>query len=98
MGFLFLENKTMNENNNHNKKEKIGVVTFLSRSQVDYLDHMGKDALFLNGKKLSRSQILANLVDMLVKSNISIEQLELNGEELSSQFLKALSRAQVTEA
>lgn len=87
----------MKENNNNNK-ERIRVVTFLSRRQVDYLDHMGKDALFFNGRKLSRSQLLANLVDMLIEANISIEQLKLNEEELSTQLLRILQKPQVMEA
>jgi len=39
-------------------KDKIRTVTFLGRKQIDFLDNLGKDALFYRGYKLSRAQIL----------------------------------------
>ena len=73
-----------------NNKERIRVVTFLCREQVDYLDHTGKDALFLSGKKLSRAQLLATLVDMLIKSGIHVEKLNLKNIDIAGQLLKAI--------
>ncbi|MFA5101013.1 MAG: hypothetical protein WC547_09050 [Candidatus Omnitrophota bacterium] len=54
------------------------VVTFLNRDEVDYLDKLGKDALFSAGSKLSRAKLIAWLVDML-------KGLQINGENLHSE-------------
>ena len=47
------------------------VITFLDRAQVDFLDQLGKDALFTTGSKLSRTKIIQAMVDALMKANIS---------------------------
>ena len=56
--------------------DKLRTVTFLSREQIDYLDKMGKDALFFQGKKLSRSEILSELVDFLMHSGVDIKKVD----------------------
>lgn len=53
------------------------VVTFLNREEVDFLDKLGKDALFSTGAKLSRAKLIAWLVDF-------IENLRINGEDIKS--------------
>jgi hypothetical protein len=45
----------------------------LNREQVDFLDRIGKDALFSCGVKLSRTHILAAMVNVL-------KRLHLTGE------------------
>jgi len=52
------------------------VVTFLNREEVDFLDKMGKDALFSSGAKLSRAKLIAWLIDILKGLNISGENLK----------------------
>lgn len=47
------------------------VVTFLNRSEVDFLDRLGKDALFSTGMKLSRTKLIAWLVDFMRDLRIS---------------------------
>jgi hypothetical protein len=54
------------------------VVTFLKRDEVDFLDKMGKDALFSTGTKLSRAKLIAWLIDFL-------EKLRLNGNGIKSE-------------
>lgn len=54
------------------------VVTFLNRQEVDFLDKLGKDALFSTGLKLSRAKLIAWLVDFL-------QELNLNGEGIKSE-------------
>lgn len=54
------------------------VVTFLNRDEVDYLDKLGKDALFSSGMKLSRAKIIAWLIDF-------IEELQLSGKDIKSE-------------
>lgn len=61
------------------KKEKNQrVVTFLNRDEVDFLDKIGKDALFSTGLKLSRAKIIEWLVDFMKK-------LEIDGEDIKSE-------------
>jgi len=55
------------------------VVTFLNREEVDFLDKLGKDALFSTGAKLSRSKLIAWLVDFT-------EHLRINGEDIKSEM------------
>jgi hypothetical protein len=47
------------------------VVTFLNRQEVDFLDKLGKDALFSTGLKLSRARLIAWLVDFTKELNIN---------------------------
>ena len=47
------------------------VVTFLNRGEVDFLDKLGKDALFSTGLKLSRARIIAWMVDFIRELNIT---------------------------
>lgn len=54
------------------------VVTFLNREEVDFLDKLGKDALFSTGLKLSRAKLIAWLVDF-------IKELNINGEDIESE-------------
>ena len=54
------------------------VVTFLNRDEVDFLDKLGKDALFSSGSKLSRAKLIAWLVDML-------KGLQITGENLHTE-------------
>ena len=49
------------------------VIAALNRAQVDYLDKIGKDAQFSAGVKLSRTQLLAAMVNAL-------KRLSLTGE------------------
>ncbi|MFC1658874.1 hypothetical protein ACFL1D_05780 [Candidatus Omnitrophota bacterium] len=54
------------------------VVTFLNRDEVDFLDKLGKDALFSTGLKLSRAKLIAWFIDF-------IERLEINGKGIKSE-------------
>ena len=56
-------------------EQRVG--TFLNRDEVDFLDKLGKDALFSTGIKLSRAKLIAWLVDFM-------KSLNLNGEGIKS--------------
>ena len=49
------------------------VIASLNREQVDYLDRLGKDAQFSSGIKLSRTEILAAMVNALKRLNLTGE-------------------------
>jgi hypothetical protein len=54
------------------------VVTFLNRKEVDFLDKLGKDALFSTGMKLSRAKLIAWLIDFM-------KELNINGKDIKSE-------------
>lgn len=66
------------------------VVTFLDRSQVDYLDKLGKDALFSTGVKFPRTRIISALIDLARRVNLSGEGLR-SDQDLEERLLKRLS-------
>jgi hypothetical protein len=53
------------------------VIARLNREQLDFLDKIGKDALFSSGVKLSRTKILSAMVDVF-------RRLEIDGHGISS--------------
>ncbi len=69
------------------------VIASLNREQVDYIDKIGKDAQFSSGIKLSRTQILAAMVNAL-------KRLSLTGEGISTveQFEQRIVDAMMSRA
>ena len=59
----------MKDNNNHNGNHR--VIAFLDRDEVDYIDRIGKDALFTSGSKLSRVKIIKAAVDTIIQLGVS---------------------------
>lgn len=52
------------------------VITMLDRQEIDFLDRLGKDALFSTGHKLSYNQILRGLIDFAMEMGISGEKVD----------------------
>ena len=65
------------------------VITMLDRPEMDFLDKLGKDALFTTGHKLSYNEILRTLIDFAMESGISGERIN------STQALKEKLREKV---
>lgn len=65
------------------------VVTFLNRDEVDFLDKLGKDALFSTGLKLSRTKLIAWLIDFMKKLNVNGENIK-SEEDLENKILKSI--------
>jgi len=59
---------------------------------VDFLDKVGKDVLFSKGFKLSRSELLKQLVEFLQKLNLDITELDLSSKDFSDVLLKKLRK------
>ena len=63
------------------------VIALLDREQIDFLDRLGKDALFTSGTKLSRTKIISAMINIMEKIGLnakgvgSIEELEHRMEE-----------------
>jgi hypothetical protein len=72
-------------------RKKLRTVTFLSREQIDFLDKLGKDALFYEDKKLSRSEILSELVNLLINMRVSIKDVDLTTDTLARELMKVLN-------
>jgi hypothetical protein len=52
------------------------VITMLERQEMDFLDKLGKDALFSTGHKLSYNEILKGLIDVAMETGISGEKVD----------------------
>ncbi len=81
----------MKTNNQHaaEGKQVHRVVTFLDREQVDYLDKLGKDALFSTGVKFPRTRVISSLIDLLRKANVSGDGLK-SDQDLEERLIKRL--------
>ena len=66
------------------------VITFLTRDEVDFLDKIGKDALFSAGTKLSRSKIISAVVDVMRKLNLDGRNLK-SKRELEAKIMQAIN-------
>ena len=65
------------------------VIASLNREQVDYLDKIGKDAQFSSGIKLSRTQIIAALVNALKRLNLNGEGI-ITAEQFEQRIIDAI--------
>jgi len=68
------------------------VIASLNRSQVDFLDKIGKDALFSAGVKLSRTHILSAMVNVLKRFTVTGEGVK-SPEELEERIIEALMKS-----
>jgi hypothetical protein len=71
-------------------KQMHRVVTFLDRAQVDFLDKLGKDALFSTGMKFPRTRIISALIDLIRKLNLSGEGLR-SEQDLEERLVQKLT-------
>jgi len=65
------------------------VITMLDRPEMDFLDKLGKDALFTTGHKLSYNEILRTLIDFAMETGISGENID-SAEKLKQKLQVAL--------
>lgn len=72
------------------QKQVHRVVTFLDRTQVDFLDKLSKDALFSTGMKFPRTRIISALINLLQKANVSGEGLRFD-RDLEERLMKKLA-------
>ena len=70
--------------------QKERVVTFLDREEVDFLDKVGKDALFSTGSKLSRAKLISWIIDFAKSLNIDGKDMksEVDLEKKLKEILK----------
>ncbi|MDD5595469.1 MAG: hypothetical protein PHY94_04395 [Candidatus Omnitrophica bacterium] len=58
------------------KDIKHRVITMLDRKELDFLDKLGKDALFSTGHKLSYNEILRGLIEFSIEIGLSGKQVD----------------------
>ncbi len=58
------------------KDIKHRVITMLDRKELDFLDKLGKDALFSTGRKLSYNEILRGLIEFSIEIGLSGNQVD----------------------
>ena len=63
------------------------VIALLNREQVDFLDELGKDALFSTGAKLSRTKIIYAMVNALRSLGLTGQGVR-SKEELEQKIVK----------
>lgn len=73
------------------------VITFLTRDEIDFLDKIGKDALFSSGIKLSRSKIISAMVNVIRKLNIQADGLH-SKKELEHRIIETIKNLNLTLA
>jgi len=69
------------------------VITMLGRPEIDFLDKLGKDALFSTGHKLSYNDILRGLIDFAMEAGISGDHID-SAKSLKANLLQQLSKSQ----
>ena len=67
------------------------VIASLNREQVDFLDKIGKDALFSAGVKLSRTELLAAMVNVLKRYHLTGEGVE-SAEQFEQRIVDSLGK------
>ncbi len=73
------------------KELKQKVVSFLNREEIDFLDKLGKDAWFSTGMKLSRTQIIEALVNLMMEMGVKGKGVD-SKEELKEHILAGIKR------
>ena len=69
-------------------KGHVQAVTSLTRTQIDFLDKLGKDAHYTYGHKLSRAKILSELVQLLMQLGVRIQDIDLTKETLAEGIIR----------
>ncbi|MDP2906080.1 MAG: hypothetical protein Q8O22_07260 [Candidatus Omnitrophota bacterium] len=65
------------------------VIAMLDRQELDFLDKLGKDALFSTGHKLTHNDILRGLVDFIRDIGISAEMVT-SGAQLKEKIIERI--------
>ena len=73
------------------KKKFSRVVALLTRGEMDFIDRIAKDALYSTGHKLTRTEIIRAMIDVLVEKEISGEGVN-SRPELERRLSHLMSR------
>ena len=65
------------------------LIAMISREEMDFIDGIGKDALFSTGHKLTRTDVIEAILDAVAALAINGKDIHTK-EELTGQILKAI--------
>jgi len=68
------------------------VITMLGRQEIDFLDKIGKDALFSTGHKLSYNEILRGLIDFAMEAGISGDNID-SANTLKAKLIQGIHKS-----
>ncbi|MCX5700333.1 MAG: hypothetical protein NTZ63_02170 [Candidatus Omnitrophica bacterium] len=68
------------------------VITMLGRQEIDFLDKLGKDALFSTGHKLSYNEILRGLIDFAMEAGISGDKID-SAKTLKARLIEEIHKS-----
>lgn len=68
------------------------VITMLGRQEIDFLDKVGKDALFSTGHKLSYNEILRGLIDFAMEAGISGDKID-SAKSLKAKLIQEIHKS-----
>lgn len=91
----YLEAKMISTGKNKIQNVKHRVITLLDREELDFLDKLGKDAMFSTGHKLSYNEILRGLIDFSISIGLSgnnIDSKDTLKEEILHQAKTAVQK------
>ena len=71
------------------KDKKARLIAMISREEMDFIDRVGKDALFSTGKKLSRTEVVSAILDVVAQLPITGRNIH-SEQELRNYILKAI--------
>jgi len=69
-----------------NKKARL--IAMISREEMDFIDRLGKDALFSTGRKLSRTEVVSAVLDAVASLSITGRNIH-SKEELHNYIMRA---------
>ena len=70
------------------------VITMLGRQEMDYLDKLGKDALFTTGHKLSYNDILRGLIDFAMEVGVSGERTD-SAKSFKDKLIRQIGQTEI---
>jgi hypothetical protein len=74
------------------------VIAMLDRRELEFLDKLGKDALFSTGHKLSYNEILKSFIDFAMEAKINGENIDSSArlkEKIISQLRELIERGEL---
>ncbi len=80
--------RKMKDQKNHSKAR---LVAMISRNEMDFIDKIGKDALFSTGRKLSRTDVISAIIDVMHEFPMTGKGIHTK-DELHARIIKAIIR------
>jgi len=73
------------------KSKKARLIAMLSRDELDFIDRIGKDALFSTGKKLSRTDVVSAVLEVV--ASLPVTGKNIHSEQELREYIESALRA-----